>query len=83
MSEQAKSSAQYSTEFLERTTAPASGAGITVMPVPEEQPTPVKHFVTGPSGRPPTEEEALEMGRALFDVLNAERVATRADDADH
>jgi len=76
-----KPSKEYSRGFLERTTA-ASGEGIVILPAPAEQPQPVKHFVTGPSSRPPTEEEALEMGRALFDVLNAERLASHGDDAD-
>ena len=41
---------------------------------------PAKHYVGGPQGRPSTEEEALEMGRALFDAINAERPADQNDD---
>ncbi len=41
-----------------------------------------KHYVAGPQGRPPTEEEALEMGRALFDAIQAERRAARDQGAD-
>ena len=39
-----------------------------------------KHYVGGPQGRPPTGEEALEMGRALFDAINGERHAAQNDD---
>lgn len=38
-----------------------------------------KHYVSGPKGRPPTREEALEMGRALFDAINEERLRERKD----
>lgn len=34
---------------------------------------PRRFYVTGPEGRPPTEDEALEMGGALFDAIVADR----------
>ncbi|MCZ2826080.1 MULTISPECIES: hypothetical protein [unclassified Modestobacter] len=38
-----------------------------------------RHYVAGPEGRPPSREEALEMGRALFDAINDERLVERKD----
>lgn len=54
--------------FTERTTT-KSGAGVTI--TPPADPKTLKHFVG--SDHAPTEEEALEMGRALFDAIAAER----------
>lgn len=35
-----------------------------------------KHFVTLPKGRKPTHEEALELGRELFDAITSEQAST-------
>lgn len=60
--------------FTERTTM---GPGVTITP-PADPPT-LKHYVG--SDHAPTEEEALEMGRALFDAIASEqaRNARQAD----
>lgn len=50
-----------------------SGEGITVTPGPTDQPEHSKHFLAVPKGHRLTEDEALEMGRALYDAINTER----------
>lgn len=52
--------------FRARTTT-TGPTGITITPPTSVGATPVKHFVG--ADHAPTEEEALEMGRALFDQI--------------
>lgn len=50
------------------------GEGVTVTPGPAPaQPEHSKHFVGTRRGHEITEEEALEMGRALFDAIASEQ----------
>jgi hypothetical protein len=51
----------------------SNGGGITITPGPTDTPEHTRHFLAVPPGHEITEEESLEMGRALFDAIASEQ----------
>lgn len=58
--------------YEDRTTM-GPGQGVIVTPPSKPKPKSTKSYVAGPRGRELTEDEALELGRKLWDDLHGQK----------